>query len=81
MLLKQMAEDMADIRPAVISGPVRQALEEYRGFRHIARNVYTYKFDSARVEKLMKKAEPLFAQLQAELMALADFLEMPANEV
>jgi len=42
MLLKQMAEDMADIRPAVISGPVRQTLEEYRGFRHIVRSAIRF---------------------------------------
>lgn len=75
LLLKQVAEEIADVRPAVISDPVRQGLNEYRGFRHVVRNVYTYKFDSARIESLIKKAVPLFAQLQAELYAFADFLE------
>ncbi|MBC8432097.1 MAG: hypothetical protein H8D96_09265 [Desulfobacterales bacterium] len=77
-LLKQMAEEMSDVRPAVISDFVRLAFDEYRGFRHIVRNVYTYKFDSARIEKLTERAGPLFAQLRAELLAFADFLE--ANE-
>lgn len=55
ILLQQMAEDMADIRPAVISKPIRQSLEEYRGFRHVVRNVYSYKFNPARIERLVKK--------------------------
>ncbi len=78
VLLKQMAEEMAEVRPAVISDSVRLGLDEYRGFRHIVRNVYTYKFDSARIEKLTEKAGSLFARLRAELLAFADFLE--ANE-
>ena len=41
-----MAEEITEVRPAVISGSVRFGLEEYRGFRHIVRNVYTYNFDS-----------------------------------
>ncbi len=49
------------VRPAVISDSVRLGLDEYRGFRHVVRNVYTYKFDSESVEKLTLKAEPLFS--------------------
>ena len=44
------------------------------------RNVYTYKFDSARIEKLTEKAGPLFARLRAELLAFADFLEATEGE-
>ena len=53
-----------------------ESLDQYRGFRHIVRNVYTYKFDSDRVAKLIEKAESLLAQLEAELSAFADFLEV-----
>jgi len=79
-LLKQMAEEMTGVRPAVISDSVRLGFDEYRGFRHIVRNVYTYKFDSARIEKLTENAGPLFARLQAELLAFADFLEASDEE-
>ena len=78
-LLEQMATEMTEVRPAVISDAVRLAFDEYRGFRHIVRNVYTYKFDSARIEKLTERAGPLFAVFRAELLAFADFME--ANEV
>lgn len=75
ILLKQMAEELTEVRPAVISDSVRLGLDEYRGFRHVVRNVYTYKFDSARIDKLTEKATPLFTRLRAELQAFADFLD------
>ena len=34
VLLMQMAKEIAEVRPAVISYPVRLDLDEYRGFRH-----------------------------------------------
>ncbi len=80
ILLKQMAEEMAEVRPAVISDSVRLGLDEYRGFRHVVRNVYTYKFDSARIEKLIRGAGPLSFRLQAEIEAFADFLEASLEE-
>jgi len=41
LLLEQMASEIGGVRPAVISDATRQALDEYRGFRHVVRNVYT----------------------------------------
>ena len=79
-LLKQMAEEMTEVRPAVISGSLRLGFDEYRGFRHIVRNVYTYKFDSGRIDKLAERAGPLFTRLRAELLAFADFLEANDGE-
>jgi len=52
-----------------------EKLDEYRGFRHVVRNVYTYKFDPSKVEKLVKQAPGVYSQAEAELMAFADFLE------
>jgi len=75
LLLQQMTAETPETRPAVISEEVSRRLNEYRGFRHIVRNVYTYRFDPAKVEKLVRDAPGLFAQLKAELSAFADFLE------
>ena len=75
LLLKQMAEEKPQLRPAVISEAVSNRLNEYGGFRHVVRNVYTYHFDSVKVGKLVHSAPDLFKQLQAELLAFASFLE------
>ncbi len=75
VLLQQMAAEVPGVRPAVISKVTYGQIDEYRGFRHIVRNVYTFKFDPAKIENLVEKAPVLFSQLQAELLAFAKFLE------
>ena len=54
VLLNQMAEEVPQVRPAILSAQVCLTLQEYRGFRHIVRNVYTYTFDAKKIEKLKK---------------------------
>jgi len=41
-LLSQMCMDIPGVRPAVISDELRDLLEDYRGFLHVVRNVYTF---------------------------------------
>ncbi len=77
-LLLQMADELPSVRPAVISDEVRQWLDEYRGFRHIVRNVYTYKFEPSRIERLTLNVLNLFDQLKNEMSAFADFLDSSA---
>jgi len=73
-LLQQMATEIPTIRPAVISAPTFNGLNEYRGFRHIVRNVYTFKFDPAKIGKLVDGLPGIMSQVRAELMAFSDFL-------
>jgi hypothetical protein len=75
LLLQQMMDELPNVRPAVISIEVGNMLNEYRGFRHIVRNVYTYKLDPAKVGKLVLSAQTTFTKLNAELLAFASFLE------
>lgn len=75
LLLQQMTKEIPIVRPAVISLETGNRLNEFRGFRHIVRNAYTYKFDADKVEKLVRSAPNLFAQVKAELLAFATFLE------
>ena len=74
-LLQQIAIEVPSIRPAVISEAVCRQLDEYRGFRHVVRNIYTFQFDPAKVSKLVGGAPELFWQARAELLAFAKFLE------
>ena len=80
LLLQQMAEDVQGVRPAVISDEIRHDLDEYRGFRHIVRNVYAYKFNALRLGNLTRKAPVVFDQLRKEMYAFADFLESSAED-
>jgi hypothetical protein len=75
LLLEQMTKEISRVRPAVISTEIGTRLNEYRGFRHVVRNVYTYKFDPAKIEKPVVSAPSLFAQIKMELFAFANFLD------
>ena len=74
-LLRQMSTEILTMRPAVISESSYGALNEYRGFRHVVRNIYTYTFNRVKMRKLVEEAPGLFNQARAELLAFADFLE------
>ena len=78
MLLEQMIAEVPSVRPALISEETRQMLDEYRGFRHVVRNVYAFRFDQAKVQKLVQGVPTVFSQVRAELLAFADFLEQQA---
>jgi len=75
LLLQQMMDEIPSIRPAVISTETGEILNEHRRFRHIVRNVYTYKLDPVKVGKLVSSAQTLFDRLSAEITAFAAFLE------
>ena len=75
LLLEQMTKEVPGIRPAVISTETGTRLDEYRRFRRVVRNVYTHRFDPAKLGKLVNFAPELFALTKAELLAFAAFLE------
>lgn len=80
VLLQQMTIEAPSVRPAVISERSRDALDEYRGFRHIVRHVYTFKFDHGKVQPLVEHMQAVFMQVRSELLAFADFLEEQGRE-
>ena len=75
-LLDQMAIELAPHRPAVISEETRDALDEYRGFRHIVRNIYAFHFDSSKVQAIVRRLPATFVKVRTELLSFADFLEL-----
>jgi hypothetical protein len=52
-LLTQMQTEIPSLRPAIISYDLKEALEEYRGFRHVVRNVYTYHLKPEKLKLLV----------------------------
>lgn len=75
VLLEQMAFEVPNVRPAVISKRTCEALDEYRGFRHVVRHVYTFHFEAVKVQRLVEKAPTVLAQAHSELLAFATFLK------
>jgi hypothetical protein len=75
-LLQQMAQDRPDTRPAVISQESATAIDEFRRFRHLVRNVYTIQLAPEKMAGLMEALPEIWPQLRAELLAFANFLDV-----
>jgi len=79
-LLKQMAIEIPELRPAVITTKTMDALEEYRGFRHVVRNVYTHRFNAQKIEMLVKNLPKAMEEVVSDLNAFVEFLKNENNE-
>ncbi len=73
-LLVQMTTDFPSTRPAVISQDTRRCLDEYRGFRYIVRNVYTFYLWPSRLQEFADGVKSCMSQLEDDLMKFIDFL-------
>ena len=78
--VSQMAQEMANVRPAMISTDVAAGLDEYRRFRHLVRNVYATNLVPIKMQGLLERLLPLWNKLRAELTTFAAFLEQIAPE-
>ena len=79
-LLQQMQTDVSDLRPPVLSFEAVQLLDEFLRFRHVVRNVYAFKFDPERIERLVGQMQPAFKQVQVELLTFAIFLKQVGGD-
>ena len=79
-LLAQMTEEVPGVRPAVISQATFERLDEYRGFRHVVRNVYSYNFEPAKIQRLVTNLPATLDPVRAELLAFASFLEQEKQD-
>ncbi len=73
-LLIQMQTEIPAVRPAVISSRLKEMLEEYRGFRHVVRNVYTFHLKPEKLKILAENLDQTFQLAVEELSAFAEFL-------
>lgn len=78
-LLLQMAQDIAEVRPAVISRDRTVALDEFRRFRHLVRSVYTMGLVPEKMVGLLSALPDLWSSVRSELLAFAEFLEALAR--
>ena len=73
-LLQQMAADMKGLRPRVIGRATKDCLDEYRAFRHLVRNIYTFNLKPDRLEALADDADDCFALCKKDMNQFTDFL-------
>jgi hypothetical protein len=70
-----MATEIELVRPLVISKETRNTLDEYRGFRHVVRNVYSFRLSSTKMAPLVNKLPKTFNRVKTELEDFLSFLE------
>ncbi|PKO23685.1 MAG: hypothetical protein CVU38_02825 [Chloroflexi bacterium HGW-Chloroflexi-1] len=74
-LLMQMSAELRGTRPPVIGRNTRDCLDNYRGFRHVVRNVYTFNLRPSRLQELADEARPCYSALVEDMTRFYDFLE------
>jgi hypothetical protein len=79
-LLMQMSAEVTGTRPAVIGRDSRDCLDEYRGFRHVVRNVYTFNLRASRIQELVADLPACYTALVKEVTAFCDFLDQLGAE-
>jgi len=74
-LLDQMALNIKNLRPAVISKESRNILDEYRAFRHVVRNVYANKYSAKKIAILLENFLEDYKKVRREIIKFLQFLE------
>ncbi|RPI49509.1 MAG: hypothetical protein EHM56_12270 [Chloroflexi bacterium] len=79
-LLLQLSAEIPAVRPAVLSQETRDCLEEYRGFRHVVRNVYTFNLRPSRLQELTSGLQDCYQAVTHDLEELVMLLEQLSAE-
>jgi len=74
-LLEDMALEIREVRPAVITAASRELLAPFLRFRHLFRNVYAFTLDTARVVALASKAQESWPTVRADVEVFLAFLD------
>lgn len=73
-LLTQMTLQIPGIRPAVIQKETQVVLQEYLGFRHVVRNVYSWDLQPDKIAKLIHLLPSTLELLEQDLTRFRRFL-------
>lgn len=73
-LLQQMTLNVPGVRPPVIQSATAKLLEDYLGFRHVVRNLYTWDLEPAKVKRLIERVPETIQALEADLDSFGRFL-------
>ncbi len=68
-LLRRMTLRVEGYRPAVIDQELYRLLQDFRGFRHVFRNTYTFELDWQRERLVALRFEPTLELLREQLTA------------
>lgn len=73
-LLRQMAANIPNIRPAILNQATLKAFNELCAFRHVVRNIYSFDLIPERVETLATNLPNSYSLLEKDLQQFNQFL-------
>ncbi len=79
-LLLQMSSEIPGVRPRVITPQTRYCLDEYRQFRHVVRNVYTFNFRSSAIQSLVADLRACLNAVKQDMQQFMQFLKQLSDE-
>jgi len=79
-LLLQMSAEISSIRPPVVTMDTRDCLDEYRGFRHVVRSVYTFNLRPARLQELTSQLRQCYQRVERDLSDFIIFLKQVGED-
>lgn len=74
-LLRRMKLNVEGYRPAVIDEELYRRLQDFRGFRHVFRNAYTFELDWERERLVALRFETTLRMLREQVLAFLDRLD------
>lgn len=75
ILIKGMARDIPGVRPPVLEQETKNLLDEYRKFRHLVRNIYTFNVIPEKVMKLARGIAKVFGAFKKNTKEFLNFIE------
>ena len=78
-LLLQMSAEVSGARPPVVTRETRHCLDEYRGFRHVVRNVYVFNLRPTRLQELVAGLRACAALVTSDITSFASALDQLAR--
>ena len=78
-LLRQMVTEIKLVRPAVLSRDTYDRLDEYRGFRHVVRNVYTFNLSLKKLKPLVEDIDCVFSAVSNEIKKFIEYINANAK--
>ena len=74
-LLRQMSIEIEKVRPQVISKSTQDKLDEYRSFRHVIRNIYSFNIAENKLKPLVENISDTFRDVKNNLNDFLNELE------
>jgi hypothetical protein len=74
ILLKNMTKEIKGVRPSVISMETYEMMDDYRKFRHLARNIYTFNILPEKVLILAKTVSKSFKGIDGDIKEFVKFM-------